>query len=302
MHYFLALAGLACATSIAIAPFAADAKAKAKAKAFQPSRFTVTTVGTGPDVILIPGLASSPKVYAPLVARLKGHYRLHLVQISGFAGAPSAGNRAAPVVSGMVDELATYVTSARLSRPAIIGHSLGGEAALMFGARYPGLPGKLMVIDALPFFSLLINPAATEDSMKIPADQFRATTLAMNADAFKASQVSVSARLVKTDAARAGMVDDSLVSDRAVIASAAHELMTTDLRPELPKIVAPLTVLYAYDPIMGLPADAYGGFWATAYGKAQTAKLTRIDGSYHFIMWDQPEAFAQAVTAFLAMP
>ena len=46
------------------------------------------------------------------------------------------------------------------------------------------------------------------------------------------------------------------------------------------------------------PADASAEY-ARAYVGANTATLVRIPGSYHFIMQDQPVAFAAALDAFL---
>jgi pimeloyl-ACP methyl ester carboxylesterase len=51
-------------------------------------RITVTVRGKGPDVLLIPGLTCSTAVWDATAKRLEGHYRLHLVQVAGFASAP----------------------------------------------------------------------------------------------------------------------------------------------------------------------------------------------------------------------
>jgi pimeloyl-ACP methyl ester carboxylesterase len=50
-------------------------------------RITVTVRGQGPDVVLIPGLASSSAVWDATAAHLEGRYRLHIVQVAGFAPA-----------------------------------------------------------------------------------------------------------------------------------------------------------------------------------------------------------------------
>src|SRR5580698_6550482 len=59
-------------------------------------RITVTVRGKGPDVVLIPGLTCSSAVWDATVARLEGRYRLHIVQVAGFAGAPSRSNTQGP--------------------------------------------------------------------------------------------------------------------------------------------------------------------------------------------------------------
>ncbi|HEX8365936.1 MAG TPA: alpha/beta hydrolase [Allosphingosinicella sp.] len=264
-----------------------------------PPRFTVTVVGSGPDVILIPGLASSAAVWDATAERLKARHRVHLVQVAGFAGAPAAGNDHGLVVAPLAEALADYIARNRLEAPALIGHSLGGEAALMLAARHPEAVGRVMTVDSLPFYSLLFNPAATVDSVRLQADAMRAALLAQTEEQAAAGAEASIARLVRTESARAAPIAWSRSSDRSVVARAIHELVTTDLRPELGRIRAPLTVLYAYDPLYGVPAEAIDGIFRSAYANAPGATLRRIDGSFHFIMLDQPEAFAAAVDRFL---
>jgi pimeloyl-ACP methyl ester carboxylesterase len=75
--------------------------------------------------------------------------------------------------------------------------------------------------------------------------------------------------------------------------------MTTDLRPELSRISAPLTVIYAYDARYGVPAERIDATFRSAYAGAPQARFERIDDSFHFVMLDQPAAFAAAVARFL---
>jgi pimeloyl-ACP methyl ester carboxylesterase len=65
-------------------------------------RFTVTVRGHGPDVLLIPGLACSSSVWNPTADHFDGHYRMHLIQVAGFAGTPAQGNATGPVLQPLV--------------------------------------------------------------------------------------------------------------------------------------------------------------------------------------------------------
>jgi pimeloyl-ACP methyl ester carboxylesterase len=62
----------------------------------------------------------------------------------------------------------------KIEKPAIVGHSLGGLLALMIAAKAPDAVGKVMVVDALPFYALLFNPAATVEMTKPFAEQAKA--------------------------------------------------------------------------------------------------------------------------------
>ena len=46
-----------------------------------PTRFSVVTVGSGPYVILIPGLSSPRAVWTVTAEQLKATHRVHLIQL-----------------------------------------------------------------------------------------------------------------------------------------------------------------------------------------------------------------------------
>src|SRR3546814_12064735 len=75
--------------------------------------------------------------------------------------------------------------------------------------------------------------------------------------------------------------------------------MTTDLRGEMGRIKAPVTLLYAQDDSAMPPAAAKAAFEPQYQGVAHF-KAQMVPDSRHFIMPDQPEAFATALDAFLA--
>src|ERR1700722_7905046 len=58
------------------------------------THITIVDGGTAgkPDVVLIPGLGSSRAVWDAEAKLLTPNYRLHLVQLNGFGGAPVGGN------------------------------------------------------------------------------------------------------------------------------------------------------------------------------------------------------------------
>jgi pimeloyl-ACP methyl ester carboxylesterase len=264
--------------------------------AFAQERFTATITGQGPDIILIPGLASSKAVWDATVKQLAAKHRVHALQVKGFAGEPAGPNAEGPVLAPLIEEVAAY--AGKLEKPAIIGHSIGGLIALEVAAKQPKVD-RIMVVDALPFYSLLFGPQATVEMVKPQATMMRTQITAMSDAQFAAGQDRSVASLVKTESASAAPKEWSLKSDRKVVGQAMYEDMLDDARPLLPKIRAKTTVLYAYDPAMGRPASVVDGLYTSAYAGLQGAQLRRIDGGFHFIMLDQPEAFATEVAAFL---
>lgn len=269
----------------------------AEAQTFTPSRFSVEVRGAGPDVILIPGLGSSREVWAAQAEQLAASHRMHLVQVSGFAGQP-VGAPAGQVIAPLVDELARYIEANGLERPAVIGHSMGGLTGLILARRHPERVGRLLIVDALPFFSAMFGPQVTAATAEPQARAMRDQIAAMDDATFTAQQNMGVARLVKTEARRAEVVAWSVASDRATFAQAMYEAMTTDMRPEVASIQTPITVVYAYDAAMG-PEAAIDGLYRGQYAPAAHVTFVRVDGSFHFIMYDQPAAFQAAVADFL---
>lgn len=270
----------------------------ASASAFTSDRLSVEVVGSGPDVILIPGLASSREVWRALATRLAATHRVHLVQLSGFAGqAWSHGDGA--FVAPEVEELARYIQTAHLDRPAVIGHSLGGLSGLMLAQAHPELVGRLMSVDSLPFYSAMFGPQVTADQARPFADQAVAGILAADDATFRAQQTQTAAALVRDPAMRASVLDWSMASDRHAMASAMKDVMTTDARPGLAAMTTPVTALYASDADGGAPAAMAEALWTREYAALPGVKLIRVDGSRHFIMADQPARFDALIDDFL---
>lgn len=260
---------------------------------------SVRVEGSGTDIILIPGFASSYEVWADLASRLRQSHRLHLVQVAGFAGSPAVTHPDGRVVAPTVEAISEYIRSQHIKAPAIIGHSLGGEVALMLGARHPDQVGRLMIVDAMPFYTLLFDPSATSETATPQAAAMRDAMLAATPEQAQAMQHASIARLAKTEAARPGLVAAGMSSDRKTMADAMYELMVTDLRPELARITVPVEVVYAYDLQYGVEASQVDAMFRNAYASTPNISFRRIDDSFHFIMLDQPERFAGAVIEYL---
>ncbi|HYI41076.1 MAG TPA: alpha/beta hydrolase [Allosphingosinicella sp.] len=283
------------------AALAAPAPDKAAGRpAFASERLSVKVVGSGPDVVLIPGLGSSPDVWRTTVAAMPG-YRYHIVHVAGFAGKAAGANASGPVLEPVAGEIVRYIKEAGLKKPALVGHSLGGAWALIVAGRNPGLVSKAMVVDMLPFLGNMFGgPEATPDSVRPIADQIR-KGIATSAGAARRTQIEQTiVGMVRTEPLRAEIAGHSLSSDPAASGQAMYDLITTDLRPDLARVKTPLTVLYvtpAGAPVTDAQMDE---FYKMSYANAPQAVLKRIPESYHFIMLDAPLEFRKELKDFLA--
>lgn len=270
---------------------------------FESGRFHVRVDGPEHpvgDVILIPGLSSSPHVWDGLTEQLKGRYRVHRIHVQGFAGAPAEDNATGPVSAPVAEDIARYIAEKGLNKPAVIGHSMGGTIGMMLAARHPDSVGKLMVVDMVPFMGAMFGaPGATAESVAPTADQIYAAMANGPEESYRQQAAASVTGMINTESLRAGPLEDAANSDRAVSASAFRELIVTDLRPELPRITAPTTVLYVKFNDPRMTNEMVDGIYSASFATLPSAELKRIDDSAHFIMLDQPAVFAAEVNAFL---
>ncbi len=262
-------------------------------RAFASDQISVVTRGSGPDVILIHGLAGNIGVWDASADALGKHFRLHLVQIHGFGGV--ARTSADSMVSAAAArEMARYIRETRLTRPALVGHSMGGTIAMMVAARNPGLVGRVMVVDMVPFMGAMFGqPEGTPETLRPMADQLRTQILSGP----MLDQMVVT--MTRSEANRQKLLAYADSSDRVTVANALHELLLTDMRPELANLGVPLTVLYVQRADVPMPRDQYDASMKELYHNAPNVTLVRVEDSNHYIQLDQPERFVAAVEAFM---
>ncbi len=261
--------------------------------------FTVLVEGQGRDVVLIPGLSTPRSVWDATRRQLKSRYRLHIIQIRGFGDAPMA-ERNGPLLEPFIRELTDYVDDEIVDRnnrqkALIIGHSLGGLAALKMAAVYPQGVEKAMIIDSLPFFGLLFSPDMTVETLQPQAAAMRDALVARGNS--EADEQTLQ-RMARSETGRQQVATWARGADTAAMAQLSYDLMTTDVRPLLPEIRVPVTLLYPVDADI-MSETRIRPMYEAAFAGARTVTFEKVDDSRHFIMLDQPEAFAAAVEQFL---
>ena len=266
--------------------------APASAASERLNRITIRTVGEGSPVVLIPGLASSSAVYDGVAAKIGSGHKLILVQVNGFAGSQAGSGPVDGLIDGSVDELAGWLAQHKVEKPAVIGHSMGGLMAMMLAGKHPAAAGKLLIVDALPFYGMLMGPTATPDLIRPVVEQMRAGLVNGT------MPPQVPPHMSNSESGKARILEWMKASDPKIVGEALVEDATTDFRPQLPGLAnVPVTVLYAAPTAEFKPiADA---LYRDAYKSLPKARLVAVEGSEHFIMLDQPARVAEEVEAFL---
>jgi N-formylmaleamate deformylase len=266
---------------------AADTPAPAPAEALP---FGVRVTGHGPPMILIPGLASSADVWATTVAHEQTRFTCHVLELPGFAGRAAIP---APMLPAVRDALAGYIRAHHLDHPVIVGHSLGGFVALDLARTYPDLPGRLVIVDSLPFLPAASSPTATAESMRAVADTIRTRVMTSTDAAFEQQERSILATMITDPAKQQVALGWAMHSDRAAVTEAMIELMTTDLRPHLGAITAPTLVIATWTG-WGAGREAIERGYAQQYAELRGARLVVAETAKHFVMFDDPAfLFAQ---------
>jgi N-formylmaleamate deformylase len=265
--------------------------------AAEPVPFKVVVTGSGPPMILIPGLASGGNVWDGAVAHFKGRFQCHVLTLAGFAGQPAMDG---PFLEKVRDGIVKYIQEHKLSRPVIIGHSLGGMMAFWVAETDPAEVGPIISLDGLPFFSALMDPSATRESILPRAEQLRSMYAGLPADQFIANNHKFLSNMITAPANVDLVASLGDKSDPKAVGQAFYDIVTTDLRPGLKSIQAPVLLIGA-----GASAsdEAMKAKLQQAYAVQIAAvphhKLVFAPTARHFIQLDDPDFFYRETDDFL---
>lgn len=271
----------------------------ALAQGYTPQRFTVEVAGQGPDVILIPGLATPRDVWRPVADGLEAGHRVHLVQLRGF-GDDAGANGTGPVLEPVVAELARYIEGNGMEKPAVIGHSMGGLMALMLGADHPALPGQLVIVDSLPWFGALMAPAgAGVDAVEPQARMLRDIMVASHGQPVMPNEAAVTGYVLDKRSVPLLMEWQTRI-DQRVAGWMVYGAMTTDMRQRIGAITAPLTVIYPFNDAAAPTQAQAEPVYRANYAAAPATRFVGMANAAHFLMLDQPVRTLAVLEGLLA--
>ena len=297
------LNGLLMLVAAAVAaPAAAQpqpAPAKAAIAEVRLGHISVQAIGSGPPVVLIPGLSTPRQLWDDIAPALAARHRVHLVQINGFGGDPAGDNANEVLLDGAVADLHAYLTKQGVKGAPVVGHSMGGLIGMMLAAKHPRHVGRLMVVDAFPFAAVMFDEAATVDAARPFAamlkSQMAAGYVGAAGDAVaQATANSLAAKLSSAAKVKAW----ALKADPKVVAQAAAEVLVTDMRPNLVSLSMPVTVLHPTK-AMGRDEAATTAFYSKQFAGTPKLTLVQVPDTKHFIMLDQPQRFVSELERFL---
>lgn len=257
--------------------------------------------GRGSPVVLIPGLGSPRESWDGVTVALLASHSVYLVQVNGFGGDAPGANLRPGVLDGIIADLSAYLATEKIGPVRLVGHSMGGLAAMMFARAHPRQVERLMIVDALPYFPVLMARGGVEPTpaqIEPVAKMMRDTVAARHGKPIDpaAIKADVDALAVKP-ASRVRMAQFAARADPRVTAQLLYEDMSTDLRPALRNLTLPMTVVVPWSD-SGFGKERTLAFYRRQFAGALNVSFVDVADAGHFVMLDQPEAFAAALEAF----
>ncbi|MFO0937343.1 MAG: alpha/beta hydrolase [Gemmataceae bacterium] len=267
-------------------------------RAAEPFAVTVSGQAGKPAILFIPGLACDGAVWKETVEHYQKTHECHVLTLAGFAGQPPVEGPFFDVVSKAV---ANYCAEKKLTKPIVIGHSLGASLALKLAAEHGEKIGAAIAVDGFACTMALFLPTATDSQrqaigkaeqdkiMKQTQAEYTADTKKMFSNWLKSERLEQCSRWIEK-------------SDRETVARAKGELFALDVRPQLKKANVPVLILAGYSPDlkhMFPNSQAFEkGVKAQLDGVAKGAVAVHPNCK-HFIMWDEPKWMTDQIDAFL---
>ena len=106
--------------------------------------------GSGRPLVLLAGLGNTAHVFDRFAPKLSATYHVYGITRRGFGASSAPLPPAAATYSAdrLGDDVLAVLDALKLTRPVLVGHSLGGEELSSVGSRYPERVAGLIYLDA----------------------------------------------------------------------------------------------------------------------------------------------------------
>lgn len=253
---------------------------------------SVIEAGSGAPLVILHGLLGSARNWGGIATKLGESHRVMAIDMPNHGASPWSESMDYPF---MARQIAAFIKAQCGGRAAVIGHSMGGKAAMMLALTQPQMVERLVVVDIAP--------------VKYTH------TFAPYIKAMRAAPISTAQRRGDVELAMHGVIDDPRVR--------AFLMQNLDGQPGSYRWRPNLAVLgAAMDDILGFPhvADGihYDGPALFLHGAQSDyvlpshedvirgffprATWQAVEGAGHWVHADKPAEFTQAVLDFLGLP
>jgi proline iminopeptidase len=267
--------------------------------------------GSGPTLVCHGGGPGFSSFYLQNLGGLDERLELVLLDPRGTGGSDRPADPRAYAIEDYVNDVEELRRHLALERIDLLGHSHGGVVAMAYAARHPDRVERLVVASTLARWSLqqeeAMNAAVDSRTAEPWYADAKAALEAEQAGEFETDEemVELGLREFPFYFARYGDEERAYVETLSAETTNADTLRyfnaeifpRFDLRPELEKITAPTLVIAGADDFITGPPSAS----EIEQGLADVSKVI-IPGCGHFVFFEAPEAFSEAVASFLGVP
>ncbi len=255
------------------------------------SAISVQISGKGAPVLFLPGFATPGEVWTKTAAQMPKH-RAYLVTYAGFGGLSPI---AMPWYEQVKAELIAYITSNKLQKLTLVGHSMGGNLALDLAASLPDRITKVVIVDALACMRDIMMPGVPAEALAYESP-YNKQLLAMDAAAQSAYLDQMMQGMVSKAEDQAQVKAWMAKADRQTFVYGYVDLLKLDNRPLLPAIKAPVLLMVAGQPYGQTALENM----QKQYEKLANKKFAFAANSKHYIMLDEPEWFIKELLSFIS--
>ena len=274
-------------------------------------RLAYKRVGSGPMLVCHGGGPGFSSLYLGNLGGLDERLELVLLDPRGTGGSDRPADAQAYAIEDYVNDVEELRGHLGLERLNLLGHSHGGVVAMAYAARRPERVERLILASTLARWS-----EAQEEAMNAWVDSQAGEPWYPDAkaalDAEQAGDFSTEEEMVELGVrefpfyfARYGEKERAYVESVSGDTTNADTLRyfnteifpTFDLRSDLEKVTAPTLLITGSDDFITGPPSAS----EIEVGLADVSKVI-LPGCGHFVFFEAPEAFGEAVASFLAVP
>lgn len=262
--------------------------------------------GEGPEaLILIHGLASNLGFWRYNIPALAEDYRVIALDLPGYGRSAKSGDYPY-TLSFFASTIRDLVAELELDHVTLVGHSMGGQIAMVAALEYPDAVDRLVLVD----------PAGIETFTPGEGDWLRGvySIAGIRAAPEDAIRRNLSINFHDWDPRLEWMVEERVRLARSdefdqfayAVIQSVGAMLDEPTAPYLERLTQPTLMVYGeYDGLIPNPY-LHPGFARDVFqdgaARIPRATLVEIDDAGHMVMMERPDAFNDAVRSWLQQP
>lgn len=256
-------------------------------------RLFATTLGSGPDVILLHPTPTHHAFWLPVARLLAGHYRLTLIDLRGHGQSTAiAGPIAAPItMQQLAEDVHAILHALGVRRAAFVGCSIGSYALYEYWRRFPQEMAAIVLTCGKPQPDAEANRERREEWM---ASAQQTGGLEKFFDLMADTLVGPTARSQQPSARAAAREMMAAMPLDAMLAVQKGLMQRPDSVPTLPTMHIPVCAVAGGEDMSSTPTEM-----RVVAEQVPGAEFHLLPDAGHYAPLEQPEKVASLVRDFL---